>query len=354
MVSPYYRFLRVLTGSSHAKLRQENQFLKAQLEMLQARLPRAMRTTPAERVRLVKLGRPLGPSVKEFLVVASDKSFYRWVRQTAKRPKPVRPSRKPGRPRTPERTRALVLRLARENDWGYTRIQGELRKLGIAAGRGTIVNILREGGLPTGPNRAESPWYRFVAAHAQTLWACDFLSAKVLTPGGFVHAFVLIFIHVASRRVHVTACTTKPDAEWVVGQARAFAKVAGDAGEPVVVTHDGDTKLGASFQAALAERGVQTQRLPVRSPNLNAHVERFIQSLQHECLHRFVVLGTRHLDHLVGEYATYYNTERPHSALEFRTPSGPPYPVQKNQSLGRVRCQARLGGVLRHYYRVAG
>ncbi|HYD02261.1 MAG TPA: integrase core domain-containing protein [Phycisphaerales bacterium] len=352
MTSAYFRLLRVLAGSSTAKLRQENQFLKAQLEMLQARLPRAMRTTRAERARLVKLGKPLGPSVKEFLVVASDKSFYRWVREAAKRPKPVQPRRRPGRPRTPERTRALVLRLARENDWGYTRIQGELRKLGLTVGRGTVVNILREAGLPTGPNRSESPWYRFVEMHARTLWACDFLSTKVLTPTGFVHAFVLVFVHLASRRVHVTACTTKPDSAWVAEQARAFAAVVGNSGEAAVVTHDGDRKLGASFQSALKEQGVEALRLPPRSPNLNAHVERFIQSLQHECLRRFVVLGTRHLDYLVTEYVTYYNTERPHSALAFNTPDGPRHSSVSDRQ-GRVRCRTRLGGLLRHYYRAA-
>jgi putative transposase len=94
-------------------------------------------------------------------------------------------------------------------------------------------------------------------------------------------------------------------------------------------------------------------RLPHCAPNLNAHVERFIQTVQNECLDRFIVMGVEHLDHLIGQFIEHYNTERPHSAIEFRTPGGSRAPLRLADRDGPVRCRERLGGALRHYYRTA-
>ncbi|MCC6675498.1 MAG: transposase, partial [Phycisphaerales bacterium] len=94
--------------------------------------------------------------------------------------------------------------------------------------------------------------------------------------------------------------------------------------------------------------------LPPRSPNLNAFAERLIQSIKRECLDRFVILGLCHLDHLLAEYTDYHNRQRPHSSIGFRAPTGPPPVVHASAPhAGRVRCQERLGGVIRHYYRKA-
>ena len=87
------------------------------------------------------------------------------------------------------------------------------------------------------------------------------------------------------------------------------------------------------------------------SPNLNAYLKRFIQTIQHECLDQFVVLGERHLDHLVREFVEHYHTERPHQALENRTIAGPPPPLPLGPG-GGIQRQTRLGGMLKHYYRV--
>lgn len=119
------------------------------------------------------------------------------------------------------------------------------------------------------------------------------------------------------------------------------------------MTRNRDTKFGRAFDLALEERGITPVRLPHCAPNLNAHVERFIQTIQVECLDRFIGLGHQHLDYLVGEYLTHYNTERPHSSIGYRPP--PPLRLTSdNKAAGPVRCETRLGGVLRHYRRQAG
>jgi len=90
-----------------------------------------------------------------------------------------------------------------------------------------------------------------------------------------------------------------------------------------------------------------------RAPNLNAYIERWIQSLKHEALNHFVVFGLEHFDHIVSEFVAYYYDHRPHQGIGNRLIGDeseyPPAVVR----LDEVRCQQRLGGLLKHYYRQA-
>lgn len=220
--------------------------------------------------------------------------------------------------------------------------------------RSIVVNILKDAGLPTGPERGEATWDQFIKSHAKTLWACDFLRQRIVTKRGFRDAYTLVLVKVATRRAVATASTEHPDAAWVATQVPLFKAAAGDgATECRVLTRDSDTKFGRPFDEALRAHDITPVRLPHRAPNLNAHVEQFIQTVQDECLDRFIVLGTRHLDHLIAEFLEHYNRERPHSSIKFRTPMGRPPPLRLADHPVAVRCRTRLGGVLRHYYRVA-
>jgi putative transposase len=350
MSNPFMRLFRVLAGSSQSDLRQQIQFLKAENEILRERIKGPIRTTRRERARLVRLGKPLGPAIRDLLTIVSPRTFARWVngKKAARQAK-----RRQGRPRTTAEVRHLVLRLAQESNWGYTRILGELKKLGVPVSRSTVRNILWEHGVPTSTQRSESTWADFLKLHAQTLWACDFVTRKVLTLRGWVDAHLLIFIHPGSRRVIVSRSTTNPTADWVARETRSFCAAAGQP-KPQIVIRDGDKKLGNAFDEALRNAGARARRLPPRSPNMNAFAERFIQTLQHECLDRFIALGTSHLDHLATTFVDHYNTERTHSAIGFRPPCGPEPPegLQPPRG-GEVRCRTRLGGLLRHYYRKA-
>lgn len=353
------RLLEVLCGASQAELRRQVQFLRAENQILRARLPRTVRTTPAERARLVKLARPLGAAVRHLVSIVRPGTLTGWIRRAGRRSagRRRRSTRRAGRPRTPAQVRTLILRMARETDWGYTRMLGELRKLGVRVSRGTVANILREMGVPTAPQRGEGTWDGFVTRHARTLWACDFVSKRVWTPRGLVTAFVLVFLHIGTRRVHASAATTRPDAAWIAAQARGFARVAcrgGAAGPRPILLRDRDGKFGPVFDAALRAGGIRPKRLPPRAPNLNAYCERFVQTVQLECLDRFIVLGTGHLDYLVREYADHYNRHRPHSAIGFKAPSGSkPRPRDDPPRAGDVRCRQRLGGLIRQYSRRA-
>jgi len=354
MPNLFRRLLDVLAGSTQADLRRQIQYLKAENEVLRSKIDGPVRVSPEERSRLVRLAKPLGSAIKALATIVTPQTFLRWIRDADKcRPK-KKTGRKPGRPKSPEQIRRLVLRLARETGWGYTRILGELKKLGVKVSRSTVVNILKDAGLPTGPERGEATWDQFIKSHAKTLWACDFLRHRIVTKLGFRDAYMLVFVNVATRRAVASACTEHPDAEWVAAQVPLFKTAAGDgATECRVLTRDSDTKFGRPFDDGLRARDITPVRLPHRAPNLNAHVERFIQTVQDECLDRFIVLGTRHLDHLIAEFLEHYNRERPHSATKFRTPVGMPPPLRLAGHPGTVRCRTRLGGVLKHYYRLA-
>src|SRR5581483_8936074 len=196
MEAVFQSLLLLIARATDRELARQVQYLKAENDILRSKLPRRINVTPKERQRLLKFGKPLGTAIKDLISIVSPRTFLRWLQgEEEATKKGTRPPR-PGRPRTPEEVRELVLKLARENGWGYTRILGELKKLGARKiCRSTVVNILKEAGLDPGPKRGEGTWDEFLKRHAETLWACDFFSKRVWTAGGFVEMFVLFFIH---------------------------------------------------------------------------------------------------------------------------------------------------------------
>jgi putative transposase len=152
-------------------------YLKEENRILRARLPEHINTTPRERERLLRFGRNLGTAIYSVITIVTPETFLRWLREERK----AKPRRR-GRPRTAENMRRLILRMARENDWGYTRIMGELKKLGIVPpSRNTVKKILKQAGLEPGPKRGAGTWDEFLNRHAATLVQCDFLGKKIWT-----------------------------------------------------------------------------------------------------------------------------------------------------------------------------
>ena len=353
MFKAYQRLLLVLACATDKQLAKQVQYLKAENEILRARLPKQISTTPAERRRLLKLGRPLGAAIKDLITIVKPDTFAIWVRKARKN----KPTRKVGRPRTVQPIQDLVLQIARETGWGYTRVLGELRKLtNRKVSRQTVVNIMRANGLDPGPKRGEKTWDEFIRIHAQTLWQCDFFTKQIWTLKGLRDFYALAFLHVGSRKVFVSPATDHPNADWVVAQAESFCRhVESEGAHADLVFHDSDTKLCQAFDGVLKAQGLRVRRLRPLSPNLNAFIERWIQSIQHECLNHFIVLGERHLNHLISQYVEHYHTERPHRGLdignELLVPMKPP--DDNVPSPDKLVCHERLGGLLKSFARRA-
>lgn len=364
MTNVFQSLLLVIAGATQKELARQVKYLKVENEILRSKLPKRITITPKEKHRLIRFAQKLGSRVlRQITSIVAPGTLLGWIRAEKKNSKNVPAKR--GRRRTPEQIRRLILKLARENHWGYTRILGELKKLGIKSlSKNTVKRILKEAGYDPGPKRGEGTWDEFLKQHAASLWQCDFFSRRILTLRGIRDVFVIAFLNVKTRQVILSPATLKPTEEWVVAQTESSVRQARAENFPVAtVQNDNDSKFGKAFQAKLKSLRVKSRRTAFRSPSTNAFVERFIQSIGQECLDRFIVFGERHMDYLCAEYLAHYHAERPHQSLDnepLNQPKQRGRPRTKRGKiedeivpLGEVRCRSRLGGLLKSYSRRA-
>jgi len=241
--------------------------------------------------------------------------------------------------------------MASENEsWGYTRIVGELSKLGHRVSRSTVRRMLKERGIGPAPERLpHMPWSKFLKAHWEALAAADFFTIEVWTRIGLVRYLVFFVIDLPTRRVEIAGIAPIPNGLWMHQVARNLTdEVSGFLRGKGFLIHDRDPLYTREFRALLGHAGVMSVRLPPRSPNLNAYAERFVLTIKSECLDRMVLLGEPHLRRAIWNYVEHYHLERCHQGIGNRPIEGVPKP-----SKGLVLRHERLGGILSHYYRDA-
>jgi putative transposase len=231
-------------------------------------------------------------------------TLLRWHRELVAR-RWTYPHRRPGRPATPDETRELVVLLARENPaWGYRRIQGELVGLGIKLAASTVWTILKDAGIEPSPRRQDPSWAEFLRAQAASILECDFLTVDTLFLKRF---YVLFFLELATRRVHIAGIATNPDGRWVTQQARNLFMHFDDQGiRPRFLVRDRDSKFTRDFDEVFRSEGIRVIKTPVRAPKARAHAERWVGSARRECLDRLLILGRRHLQHVLASYVLHY------------------------------------------------
>ncbi len=244
----------------------------------------------------------------------------------------------------------LVARMATENPtWGYTRIQGALKNVGHRVGRSTIRRILKAAGLPPVPQRPTS-WQTFLKAQWGVIAGADFFTTEVWTWQGLVTYYTVLVIDLASRRVQILGSTPHPEAVFMQQIVRTLTMAeAGAVSVPKVLICDRDRKWSCDMRRRLREAGVRVVLIPERAPNANAHAERFVRSINEECLDRLIPIGERHFRRAVAEFVEHYHGERNHQGLANRLIAGTP----TTEAAGRVRRRQRLGGLLNFYERAA-
>jgi putative transposase len=305
---------------------------------------------PIDRVLLAAASRVI-PRDRWVAFLVTPATLLRWHRELVKRKWTYRRTGWPGRPPIDPAIRALILRLARENPrWGCVRIGGELRKLGIRVGATTIRTLLRAARAGPAPRRTGPTWAEFLRAQADGIIACDFFTIET---AWLRTLYILVFIELGSRRIHLSPSTAHPDSAWVTQQARNLALDLDARASPVrFLIRDRDTKFSGSFDAVLRSEGMRVIRTPIRAPNANAYAERVIETIRDECFDWTLIQGRRHLDRTLRTYAEHYNRGRPHRALGLAPPlAAAAGPIQVSPR--DVRRRDLLGGLIHEYHGLA-
>jgi putative transposase len=330
--------------------------LRHQLAVLGRQVTRP-RYTPTDRILLASLARLLFREQWGIFLV-TPATLLRWHRELVSRHWTY-PHTGRARPGLPDATIELVVRLATENPrWGYLRIVGEARKLGIQVSATSVRTILHRHGLGPAPARSRNgpSWVQFLRAQAVGTLACDFLSVETV---GLTSLYVLFFVEVQTRQVHLAGITAHPTGAWVTQQARNLLM---DLGEHAAkrfrfLVRDRDTKFTHAFDDVFAAAGAEILKTPPRSPRANAYAERWVRTVRSECLDWILVWNDRHLHRVLTEYVAHYNGARPHRGLGLDIPA-PIHAVDREravagQEVGRIERVDVLGGLIHEYRHAA-
>jgi putative transposase len=324
--------------------------LRHELAILRRQIPRP-RLDERDRVFLAAASRLLGRANRSSFFVRPD-TLLGWHRQLVRK-RWTYAGRRPGRPAISEEIRDLVLRLARENPrWGYQRIVGELAGVGVGVSATTVAKILRQAGVSPAGARDQLGWREFLRAHAESTIACDFFAVDTLWLG---RLYVLFFLELSSRRVHLAGCTANPDGRWIAQQARQLVwSLPGRTTPARFLIHDRDSKFSRDFDEVFKSEGVEIIRTPFRAPKANAFAERWIGTVRRDCLDWLLITSRRQLESVLRVYIEHYNTHRPHRALGLTAPTAEP----RLRFLGsrppdRLHRRSRLGGLIHEYARAA-
>ncbi len=340
------RLLRILAPASSDELSQEIEILVLRHQLRVLARGRRMPLRRRDRVLLAAAGSLL-PRERWRAFAVSPQTLLRWHRELVCRKWTYRRSAPPGRPRIAAEQVQLIVRLAKENRrWGYRRIEGELLKLGVRVSATTIRSLLRSHGLKPAPRRQGPSWKEFLACQAAGTLACDFFAVETVW---LRTLYVLFFIELSTRRVHLAGISAHPHSAWVSQQARNLA-IDGRLATAGFLVCDRDAKYAGPFLEVFASEGVRVIRTPARSPKANAFAERWVQTARRECLDHLLMFGRRHLERILQEYVRHYDGERPHRGLSLATPQPS---CASAAGEGAVHRTDRLGGLIHEYRREA-
>lgn len=357
ILKPWHLLLLALAGWINREQQRVIEYLITENQVLKEKLgKKRIILNDDQRRRLAVKGKILGRKMlEEIATIVTPNTLLRWHRRLValKWDYSDRRQKKLGRPAVSEDVTQLVLQMAHENpNWGYDRIQGALANLGYEISDSTVGNILKANGIEPAPDRKRlTTWQTFLKAHWEVLGAIDFTTVEVWTKGGLVTYYLLFVMELATRRVHFAGCTPNPHESWMKQIARNLTDAVDgflDGKRYILIDRDG--KFCPAFHAMLKNSGVKPVLLPPRSPNLNAHLERFHKSIKVEALDRMIFFGENSLREAVAQYLASYHGERNHQGLDNRL-------IEPGEEVGRchgqVACRERLGGLLRYYHRRA-
>ena len=356
ILQPWQLLFAILAGWVERRQQQIIEFQNSMIvSLMQSQGKKRVLLTDDQRRLLAVKGKALGlKTLRELTTIVIPDTILRWHRELVAQKWNHSEKRKSvGRPRIRQVIVDWILRFARENStWGYDRIQGALANVGDHISDNTVKNVLKAHGVEPAPERQrQTTWSTFLKSHWDVLAAIDFTTIEVWTKRGLVTYYRLFVMELKTRRVHFAGCTPNPHELWMKQIARNLTDTEdGFLNGKKDLIMDRDTKFCAAFRGILKDEGVNPLRLPPRSPNLNANLERYFRSLKDECLSRMIFFGEKSLRRAVANYVEHYHAERNHQGLG-NSIIHPGDEVGK--IAGTVKCQERLGGLLKYYSRKA-
>jgi len=320
--------------------RKRNQIVRAD------RVDRMLLSVLADRLKLIS-GRSTS-KLSDIIRIFQPETVLRWHRELVRRKWTYPLKRKGGRSPIDQELEKLILRLAKENPrWGYGKIEGELLKLGFKVSRTTIRNTLQKHAiLPASVRGGSIGWRHLMAHYKEQILATDFFTVETIR---LRTLYVLFFIELGTRGVHISGVTLNPDGAWTAQQARQLVWEMEDRKDEFhFLIHDNDTKFTDKFDAVFRSEGMRVIRTPYQAPNANAFAERWVRTVREEFLDHILVLNEAHLRNVLREYVEdYYNSARPHQGIG----QGITWPRGQPVGSGAVQKRRVLGGIIHDYYR---
>jgi transposase InsO family protein len=321
---------------SRASLEAENLVLRQQIIVLRRAATKRLCFNNFDRLIFVGLYR-LFPDVRDSLKVIRPETVIRWHRAGFRAYWRWRSRPRWGRPTVPLEIRQLIREMSLANPlWGAPRIHGELLKLGIAIGQTSVAKYMARRRRP--PSQG---WKTFLRNHADGIAAMDLF---VVPTASFSLLYGLLIVRHDRRRLLWLGATTHPNAEWI---AQQFTKAFGWEEAPRYLVRDRDRSYGEVFVRRVRAMGIRDRPISPRSPWQNGYAERLIGSIRRESIDHVIVLGERHLRHLLQSYLDYYNDTRTHLSLNKDTPIS-----RATEAVGRVVGRPVLGGLHHRYERI--
>jgi putative transposase len=228
-------------------------------------------------------------------------------------------------------------------------VHGELVGLGYKVAASTVWKVLHQAGVDPAPRRAGPTWQQFLTAQAHSILACDFFTVDTVF---LKRIYVLFFLELATRQVHVVGVTAHPTGAWVGQQARNLLLDLDERADSLrFLVRDRDAKFTVAFDTVFTAAGIEVIRTPPQAPRANAFAERWVGTVRRECTDRILVAGERHLATILSSYTEHYNQHRPHRSLGQRPPA--PRCGVTDLAVDKVRRRPILGGLINEYSQAA-
>ena len=321
---------------SRAALEAEIWTLRQQINVLRRTAPKKCSFRAIDRLIFVCLWR-LFPKVCDALAIVKPDTIVRWHRAGFRSYWRWKSRPRGGRPTVSAALRKLIREMSIANPlWGAPRIHGELLMLGIDIGQTSVAKYM---GKRRGP--PSQGWKTFLRNHADGIAAMDLFVVPTIS---FRLLYGLLIMGHGRRQILWFGVTAHPTAEWIANQLTAAC---GWEQTPRYLLRDRDGAYGEVFIQRVRSMGIRDRPTSPRSPWKNGYAERLIGSIRRECVDHVVILGARHLRHVLNSYKKYYNEVRTYLSLKKDAPVS-----RSVQRVGHIVCHPVLGGLHHQYVRI--